>query len=317
LEKFQNSLKENSIIMYRIVNFAPFEKTENYLLNNLHDVTILIKTLERPEQLINLLGSIRKYKFKGPIVIADDSKKSYKEKILQLFPDLKITYLVIPFDSGTAEGRNQMLAKTHTTFFVLCDDDFIFEPRTRIPWMRKVLLENNLDILGGVFRQFNLKSRIQKLKFKISKWFIKFNLLVPSTGIYEYFANFEIEGNECKMKKVVYQDPYTICDLVHNFFIARTEKVKMFGGWNATLKGGEHHNFFIRAKLNGLKVATTRHCGVVHDRWSKPSELYKQLRDRGLEYQDIALEEFGIDQMVDYKKVMGEQFGTRKLNKTA
>ena len=301
--------------MYRIVNLVPFEKKENYYLDKLDDVTILIKTLERPEQLINQLDSIRKYKFRGPIVIADDSREAYKEKILKLFPDLNITYLVLPFDAGTAEGRNRMLENTHTTFFVLCDDDFIFEPRTRLPWMRKVLIENNLDILAGVFRQYNLKSRKQKLKFNISKWLLKFNILIPSTGIYEYFANFEIEGNVCKMKKVVYQDPFTVCDLVHNFFIARTEKVKAFGGWNAALKGGEHHNFFIRAKLNGLKVATTRHCGVVHDRWSKPPELYKQLRDRGFEYQDIALKEFGIEKMENYKKIMGEQFGTANFNK--
>ncbi|NDH69409.1 MAG: hypothetical protein EBY22_16210, partial [Gammaproteobacteria bacterium] len=33
-------------------------------------------------------------------------------------------------------------------------------------------------------------------------------------------------------------------------------------------------SYCVAAELNGLKVATTRHCGVVHDRWSKPPELY-------------------------------------------
>ena len=294
--------------MYKILNWIPFEKKENYYLNRLTDVSILIKTLERPQQLINQLYSIRKYKFNGPIIIADDSQNSGEKEVLQLFPDLNITYINLPFDTGTAEGRNIMLKQTKTPLFVLCDDDFIFEPRTRLPLMRKMLMENNLDLLGGVFRQYNLKSRKERLKFDISKWFLKFNILIPSTSIFEYSANFDLEGKVCRMKKMNYQDPFTVCDMTHNFFIARTEKVTAFGGWNSLLKGGEHQNFFIRAKLNGLKVATTRLCGVVHDRWSPAPELFKELRERSSHYKKIALQEFGIDFIENYKEVMKENF---------
>ena len=296
--------------MFRIFNWVPFENKKNYFLNELTDVSFLIKTLERPQQLINQLFSLRKYKFNGPIVIADDSKVPYRERILELFPDLDITYINLTFDAGTAEGRNQMLQHTHTSLFVLCDDDFIFEPRTRIPLMRKMLLENKLDILGGVFRQYNLKSKRQKIQFTISNWILRtFNVLIPSTGIYEYHAGFDLIDNTCRMKKVPYQEPFVLCDMTHNFFIARTEKVKAFGGWNPILKGGEHQNFFIRAKLKGLKVATTRQCGVVHDRWSPPPALFKELRDRGAAYQKLALEEFGITKMENFYEVMREKFG--------
>jgi hypothetical protein len=202
-----------------------------------------------------------------------------------------------------------MLEKTNTPFFVLCDDDFIFEPRTRLSLMRRMLIENNLDLLGGVFRQYNLKSRKQRLKFKISNWLLKFNILIPSTGMYEYSANFDLEGTVCRLKKMTYQDPFTRCDMTHNFFIARTDKVRAFGGWNPILKGGEHQNFFIRAKLNGLNIATTRQCGVVHDRWSPMPELFKELRERGAYYQTIALQEFGIEKVENFKEVMKESFG--------
>ena len=295
--------------MYRVVNRVPFEKKENYFLNGIDDISILIKTLERPGQLINLLQSIQKYGFEGPVIIGDDSREPYKTRILGLFPKLNIIYVELPFDAGTAEGRNRMLDHTHTSFFVLCDDDFIFEPRTRIPVMRKMLIENNLDILGGVFFQYNMKSRVDRVKFKISKFFLKFNLLIPANQMYEYHAGMELNGNVCKFFRVKYEDPFTICDLTHNFFIARTDKVKAFGGWNAILKGGEHQNFFIRAKLNGLKVATTRQCGVIHDRWSPAPQLFRQLRERGKDYQRIALAEFGIDKMENFRAVMGESFG--------
>lgn len=295
--------------MYKIVNLVPFEKKENYYLDSLNDVSILIKTLERPQQLINQLYSIQKYKFNGPIIITDDSRNPYKEEVLKLFPNLNINYINLPFDAGTAEGRNVMLEHTTTPYFVLCDDDFIFEPRTRLPLMRKMLIENDLDLLGGVFRQYNLKSRKDRFKFTISKWFLKFNILIPSTNIFEYYAGFDIVDNVCRMKKIQYNDPITKCDMTHNFFIARTEKVKAFGGWNPILKGGEHQNFFIRAKQNGLKVATTRLCGVVHDRWSPAPEIFKELRERGNYYQTIALSEFGIDTVENFKEVMKESFG--------
>ena len=296
--------------MFYIFNWVPFEKKSNYFLDKLNDVTIIIKTLERPQQLINQLYSIRKYKFKGPIIISDDSKVPYGDKILNLFPDLNIKYINLPYDAGTADGRNQMLEHTHTEFFVLCDDDFIFEPRTRIPVMRKMLIENELDILGGVFRQYNLKSKKQRIKFNISNWFFRnLKILIPSTGIYEYHAGFDLIGDTCRMKKAPYKDPFTICDMTHNFFIARTDKVKAFGGWNPILKGGEHQNFFIRAKLNHLKVATTRICGVVHDRWSPAPEIFKVLRERGGTYQKLALEEFGITKMENFQEVMKEKFG--------
>jgi len=296
--------------MYKILNWVPFEKKENYYLNTLTDVSILIKTLERPQQLINQLYSIRKYKFNGPIIIADDSQHSGKKEVLKLFQDLNITYINLPFDTGTAEGRNVMLQRTKTPYFVLCDDDFIFEPRTRLTLMYKMLVDNKLDLLGGVFRQYNLKSRKEKFKFDISNWFfLKLNILIPSTGIFEYSANFDLDAKVCRMKKMNYQDPFTLCDITHNFFIARTDKVTAFGGWNPLLKGGEHQNFFIRAKLNGLKVATTRLCGVVHDRWSPAPELFKELRERGAMYQKIALNEFGIEKVENFNEVMKEKFG--------
>jgi GT2 family glycosyltransferase len=115
--------------MFRIVNLIPFEKKQNYYLDSLNDVSILIKTLERPQQLINQLYSIRKYKFKGPIIIADDSRQPYKDEVLRIFPELSITYINLPFDTGTAEGRNLMLEKTNTPFFVLCDEYSVYPCR--------------------------------------------------------------------------------------------------------------------------------------------------------------------------------------------
>jgi GT2 family glycosyltransferase len=295
--------------MPRYINLAPFEPKQNYLLNSLSDVSILIKTLERKEHLINLLDSIQKYQFAGPILIGDDSKKPYNDEIQAKFPKLDIIYLSMPYDTGTALGRNLMLEKVKTSFFVLCDDDFVFDRRTRLPLMKILLQENQLDILGGVFRQHNRKTRKGIYSIRLNEFLTKLGWVLPAAQFYEYQANFEIETNGISLKKVIYNEPFIRADLIHNFFIARTEEIKDIGGWNPILKGGEHQNFFIRAKKAGLKVGTTRKCGVIHDQWTPNSIQYQNLRNRGNEYQMLALEEFGVTRLDNYGEVLGGKFG--------
>ncbi|MCS5489023.1 glycosyltransferase family 2 protein [Algoriphagus limi] len=293
----------------KLIDLAPFERVSNYSLLGVHDISILIKTLEREAHLIQLLSSIQKYGFQGPILIADDSKEPYGKSVKAKFPDLQIHYLELPYDTGTAEGRNKMLKLVQTPYFLLCDDDFVFDKRTRIPLMIKLLNDFNLDILGGVFRQHNRKTRLGKYLLQFNKFLNRFDLTLPSYQFYEYHAGLSVEKGRIALFPVAYMNPVTICDLTHNFFLARTEKVKAFEGWNPLLKGGEHQNFFIRAKLAGLKVGTTRKCGVIHDQWTPNSETYIALRNRGNEYQMIALEEFGVDRLDNYREVLGGTFG--------
>lgn len=293
----------------KFINLAPFEAPENYKLDQEKDLTILIKTLEREAHLIQLLHSIKKYGFTGKIIIADDSHIPYGDRIRSKFPDLSITYLELPYDTGTAEGRNRMLELVQTPYFLLCDDDFIFDRRARIPLMKKLLNAYNLDILGGVFLQHNRKTRIGQFLLRLNKYLNRYKWVLPSFQSFEYHAGLFIEKDKISLFPVEYHNPVTPCDLTHNFFLASTEKVKSFGGWNPVLKGGEHQNFFIRAKLAGLKVGTTRKCGVIHDQWTPNSEAYQVLRKRGNEYQTLALEEFGVKKLENYKEVLGGTFG--------
>lgn len=296
-------------IEMKFINFAPFEYSKNYDLSNEKEITILIKTLERKVHLIQLLDSIQHFGFRGAIIIADDSKVPYGQSVLAKFPMLDIQYINLPYDAGTAEGRNRMLAVVETPYFLLCDDDFVFDRRTRIPLMKKLLEENQLDLLAGVFIQHNRKTRKGKYLLKINPYLNRLGWVLPSNEIYEYHAGITIKPNEISLYSIPYSNPVTICDLTHNFFIAKTEKVKSFGGWNPVLKGGEHQNFFIRAKLAGLKVGTTQKCGVIHDQWTENSKEYQNLRNRGNEYQMLALAEFGVTRLENYKQVLGGTFG--------
>ena len=294
--------------MKKIIDLVPFEPRKNYDLAHIYDISILIKTLEREDHLIQLLYSIQKFNFNGPIFIGDDSKINYKDRVISLFPNLNIEYLILPYDTGTAVGRNLMLDKVKTPYFLLCDDDFVFDKRSRLPLMKKLLEKYDLDLLGGVFIQYDRKTRIGFYLKKLNLFFLKFGFVLPAFQIYEYYSSFSISDRKISFYKNEYFNPVTLCDLTHNFFLARTDKVKIANGWNPVLKGGEHQNFFIRAKLAGLKVGTTNFCGVLHDQWTPNSTNYQSLRNRGDFYKKLALNEFGIDEVIGYKEALGEDF---------
>lgn len=266
-------------------------------MSNLDDVSIFIKTLERKDQLINLLHSIQLLGFKGPVLIADDSISPYGDEIVSRFPKLNIVYLSMEYDSGTSAGRNLLLKTCKTKYFVLCDDDFIFEPRTRIPLMLEILIENDLDLLGGVFREYWSQTSFQSRWNKLAKYLWKLKVLLPPLYVFDYSGNIKLESKICCIEDFHYNElvPYTKCDVTHNFFIAKTKEVLSFGGWNPVLKGGEHHNFFLRAKFANLRIGVTRVCGVIHDRqFTLSGELYKSLRARDSDFQKIALQEFDL-----------------------
>lgn len=112
------------------------------------DITIVIKTFERKKSLICLLRSIQKYYPDVFIIIVDDSKKSYREEILNSFRDLNINYIVTEFDIGLSEGRNILLRNVKTKYFMLCDDDFEFDKRTDINKAIQILKNGSVTTNG-------------------------------------------------------------------------------------------------------------------------------------------------------------------------
>src|SRR2546427_13209337 len=95
----------------------------------LDNTTIIIKTFERYDSLSYLLSSIAKMNLPCPVMIADDSRTSYKDDIQRKYGRLIKDYIVLPFDSGLSKGRNVLVDNVRTKYFLLCEDDFIFEER--------------------------------------------------------------------------------------------------------------------------------------------------------------------------------------------
>lgn len=253
------------------------------------EVTIIIKTLDRCDCLINLLDSIFKKYPKIRVLVGDDSEISSKEKILSKFNQYNLQYYNLEKDCGLSAGGNFLLNKIQTKYFVLADDDFVFDQKTNLERAVQILEEKKLDIIGGYIRNYKIiKSNWDKLLVLIQK-ILKYEL--PTN----YIGTLKMEGNTFYADYTVHSFPeFAETDLVLNFFLAKTERIKEIHGWDPKLKLQEHTEFFYRVKLNNLKVGFTNELSVQHH----PVKLKKYSEKRNRNYTNVFMDKYAIDKIV-------------------
>jgi glycosyltransferase involved in cell wall biosynthesis len=217
------------------------------------DVTAVIKTFERPEVLGRLIASIRKYYPELRILVADDSR----------FPCIRrdVDYYTMPFDSGLSAGRNLLVERVKTRYTLVLDDDFVFFKDTKIEKLHDILESSDIDLVGGVVLHQNRDESSKP------------GLLELQDGVLRYQRDrWYSEELGCK-----------ICDVVPNFFMARTGALRRVK-WDDALKIAEHKEFFLRAKGN-VKVASCDHVKVMHQ--PERTRYYNRYRNRGQQYWNL------------------------------
>lgn len=239
----------------------------------MNDITVLIKTMIRPDSVKHLVASILKFYPDITILIADDGIPSSKDVLLNSFPEAHIHYYELPQDSGLSYGRNYILNKVKTPYFLLCDDDFVIDKTLDLDALKAMLEEKQVDILGGYFRNYKIvksaKDRLIVLAQKILHYELDTN----------YIGTIEIHNDilTCHYQRKAFP-AFTYTDLCHNFFLAKTDKVIGMQGWDETLKLQEHTEFFVRAKLAGVRVGFTNTMSVKH--FPEHSKNYSAKRGR-------------------------------------
>lgn len=267
------------------------------------DITLIIKTFERQDTLARLLASIRETDFGGPVLVADDSNTPYRDSIMRDYGDLIDEYLCLPFNVGLSAGRNALLSRVETPYFVLNDDDFVYGPHTDLAWMRQQLARTDLELLGGVFYEP-----------KTVDWagLYKSTLTETARAVYdttrtclEIARGDRYRATQFRGSIHVSDDtvrlvhdhsaahPFVRCDYTQNFFMADTDAVRSkVGGWADELKLQEHWEFFYRAKRGGLRVAHSDEVGVIHIR--DRTALYNEYREQQLKYRRRGLQLHGF-----------------------
>jgi hypothetical protein len=128
--------------------------------------------------------------------------------------------------------------------------------------------------------------------------------LIQKRRLGGFFLNIRLDGDTLFLL-----DPpgararsHRACDLVENFFVARTERVRAIGGWDERLKVAEHIDFFMRAQRGGLKVGYTPLAGVdhVYIHKERTAPAYAEFRgSRQSEFRRIWFETHGIRRVVE------------------
>jgi glycosyltransferase involved in cell wall biosynthesis len=195
-------------------------------------LTILIKTFERPAILRRLVASIRRGYPSLPIIVVDDSRRPIE------LPGVET--IALPFDSGVSAGRQAGLARVQTPFVMVADDDFVFLPTTALaPAVRRIADNARIDILGGQLID------LPQLRFREP----------PLGQIFATSATPIVPIGTAI-------DGLLVCDKVANFYIARTERLRLVG-WDAALRRIDHADFFTRA-LGVLVTVFDRELRALH-----------------------------------------------------
>ena len=203
-----------------------------------------------------------------------------------------------------------LLDRVETPYFVLCDDDFIFDKRANLAFMRHILATTDVELLGGLFLNRAVRvhgeaaclflGRFLRRRQFSAFWFA----LLKREKIRRFQGNYEVTDGTLYTKPITYTPPFTRCDYVHNFFMAETAALRTRGiRWNDGLKVYEHEAFFFEAKQKGLDVATTEEVGIVHQPiFSENYNKYRYprgYRDYGDEFRQFFLQKHGLTRFVD------------------
>lgn len=121
------------------------------------------------------------------------------------------------------------------------------------------------------------------LTAKSPKRILKFLLQHESIRVYNGYFNINdnrVIGKFNSNPKDFSDSEFYRVDIVTNFFIAKTDRIKSINGWQPKeVKLGEHTIFFIRCKQNNINVAFTLCFGVKHHPYM--SLDYYKYRNRG------------------------------------
>lgn len=233
-------------------------------------LTVIVHTSGRQQTSERLVRSVRAIDANLKIMVADDSRKPA--------PVAGADLVKVPSECGASAGRNALLARVRTPYFLLVEDDMELDRSSGVDHLLALVAENQVDIAAGEIMSCRRRLRL-------------FTSRRPTPG----HATFELTGDVLKLTPGHRPGAgWFSCDATHNFFVGRTDKVRGIGGWDAQLQVDERIEFFFRAYRYGLRVAVCPDC--VAWRWAdKHAALNRPVRS----FAGLAAAKIGVARLID------------------
>jgi GT2 family glycosyltransferase len=213
-------------------------------LNVEQSVTVVVKTFQRPAALRRLLASIRRFYPEIPIVVVDDS-----EQPLAPVPPEVTRYEHFPFDSlGVSAGRNAAVHEVETEYTLICDDDMVFGRKTDLAKMLRALETTRFDLVSCMWMDHEPWRSIRR-------------------GHRRYEGTLDVADGTLFHRLGATRgtiDGLRVFDIVHQFFVTKTELLRE-NPWDERFKvAGEHVAFFLALKERGLLCTRLPNVVVYH-----------------------------------------------------
>jgi hypothetical protein len=239
---------------------------------DLSRLTAIVYTSERPRSIARLVCSVQSSYPELRLLVADDSR--------QPKPAAGADWIRLPADVGVGAGRNAALARVRTPYFLLLEDECELTRRTHLEKLLTLVAEGRLDLAAGD-------------SVRCHKKFGLFTRRTPDPA----HATFEFTGDTLRLCPGHRSADARLldCDLAHNFFVARTDKVRSMGGWDPQLAVDERVEFFVRAERFGLRVGVCPEAVV--ERWTGGDAAPKSARR---DFKTLALAKMGVSRLIDH-----------------
>jgi hypothetical protein len=237
---------------------------------DLSRLTALVRTCERPASVERLVKSVRRLYPTLKLLVADDSR--------QPRPIEGADWVRLPADVGVGAGRNAVLARVRTPYFLLLEDVHELTRRTRIESLLELVAQGAVDIAAGD------AIRCQRRLFVLTS-------RTPDPA--HATCEFADDGLTLRAGHRPSGEQYLAVDVAHNFFVARTDKVRSMGGWDPQLLIDERIEFFVRAQRFGLRVGVVP--DVVVQRWPDRRDMSQPATSR--DFTQLALTKMGVTRL--------------------
>ena len=240
---------------------------------DLSQLTAIISTANRPKSLRRLVQSLGRQLPEVKTLVADHG---HEQRVPKQADRVKV-----PPGVGRASACNALLARVRTPYFLLLDDRAELTAESKVEPLLQLVADDKLDLAAGDFVECQRKL-----------WFFVRRQPLPGHGLLEFAG----EQLTLQSGHRTIGEGYAWCDLVHNFFVASTSKVRNLGGWDPDLENDEREEFFVRAHRQGLRVGLAPE--VVASLWNEPpSSTAQQPVDR----KSLAVAKMGLLRMIDFE----------------
>jgi len=222
------------------------------------DVTLIVREYQGGTSLDRLVRSVHRFYPDLRMLVASDKARPASVKDAET--------IQLPQSAGQATCFNTLLAHVDTPYFLLIEDHFELTPDTSIDRLLAVARSEGISVAAGD-TNFQLPKR--------STWGLPRK---PHQSPSFHCGIFNRGSSELHLLRAYHRKErdYYLCDVVRNFFVASTQGIRQFAGWDDRFKSNADLEFFLRLKELDAKVAFCPDVSILAHAEPEPHGKYRR-----------------------------------------